>query len=173
MSDIFPSGYRDKVERYTRFLLMKGTGEESPEQHARLMATAHEAGNQLSKQFNVIERSGPESPGGPPYVYTIHDRLDLPTKLVFRTAKDSAGITIEDLLEVIVDRLEKFQAGKFPSGDNAVALAGVRSALTALYSRQIRFIVSDTEAEATKADPNYQKLEYELIQSEEKEKKPQ
>ena len=47
------------------------------------------------------------------------------------------GITHEILLAIVADRLESFQAGKFPSTYNEVALAAVKAALASLKQRTI------------------------------------
>jgi hypothetical protein len=45
------------------------------------------------------------------------------------------GITQEALLAIVIDRLEAFQAGPFPSAENADALAHCQLALEALQTR--------------------------------------
>jgi len=45
------------------------------------------------------------------------------------------GVTQEALLAIVIDRLESFQAGPFPSDQNAVALDHVKAALWHLKER--------------------------------------
>jgi hypothetical protein len=45
------------------------------------------------------------------------------------------GVTNEMLLAIVIDRLESFQAGPYPSGYNEVALLSCRAALAALHER--------------------------------------
>lgn len=45
------------------------------------------------------------------------------------------GCTNEDLLIILIDRLEHFQAGPFPCEENQKALIACRKALNALHSR--------------------------------------
>ena len=45
------------------------------------------------------------------------------------------GVTQEALLAIVIDRLEAFQAGPFPSAENADALAHCQFALGALQTR--------------------------------------
>jgi len=45
------------------------------------------------------------------------------------------GVTHEALLAIVKDRLEAFQAGPYACDDNAVALASIDNAITALHTR--------------------------------------
>lgn len=62
---------------------------------------------------------------------------------------ESAGITNEALLAIVKDRLEGFQAGKFPCQENEDALAGVNHALKYLHKRTLDRIARGVESKAT------------------------
>jgi len=55
------------------------------------------------------------------------------------------GVTNEALLAIVRDRLECFQAGPFPSQENATALAGINNALRALQQRTLKRIARGVE----------------------------
>lgn len=57
------------------------------------------------------------------------------------------GITNEALLAIVIDRLECFQAGPFPSQDNATALQNAREALRALQKRTMARIRRGVEGQ--------------------------
>lgn len=50
------------------------------------------------------------------------------------------GVFDDDLLAIVQDRMEAFQAGPFACGENAAALAGIRAAREALGIRVARRI---------------------------------
>jgi len=58
------------------------------------------------------------------------------------------GVTHEALLAIVADRLESFQAGPFPSQENATALQNVHEALRALHKRTQNRIRRGVEGQA-------------------------
>jgi hypothetical protein len=84
----------------------------------------------------VIDGTGP---GGAPHEYEIAPPMGARTRLSFQNGPINEvgvnGITHEALLVVLIDRLEKFQAGPFPCYENAAALMHCRAALRELQDR--------------------------------------
>lgn len=60
------------------------------------------------------------------------------------------GVTQEALLAIVIDRLESFHLGLFPSDENQLALEKAREALHWLQIRTVRRIVRGVEGQ-TKA----------------------
>jgi hypothetical protein len=89
---------------------------------------------------NVAALDGPNESGAA-HLYAINGDPD--TRVQFqkgpRKAEDSTpGIFDDDLLAIIQDRLEGFQAGPFACKDNGDALIAVRAARGALAKRVAR-----------------------------------
>jgi len=61
---------------------------------------------------------------------------------------ENSGATNEALLAIVKDRLEGFQAGKFPCQENEDALAGVNHALKFLHLRTLKRIARGVENQA-------------------------
>ena len=61
---------------------------------------------------------------------------------------ESPGVTNEALLAIVKDRLEGFQAGKFPCQENEDALAGVNHALRFLHKRTLDRVARGVESQA-------------------------
>jgi hypothetical protein len=59
------------------------------------------------------------------------------------------GLTHEALLAIVIDRLEHFQRGPFPSDDNDAALHGCRGALKRLQKRTRERIARNVEGVST------------------------
>ena len=63
---------------------------------------------------------------------------------------DVNGCFIEDLLNIVVDRLEGFQSGDFPCRENALALTKIQEALHWLNHRTSDRIERDVEGKYVK-----------------------
>lgn len=77
--------------------------------------------------------------GGANHIYEVTGHPSDPLLIEFQNGpiaeKGVNGVTQEVLLAVVIDRLESFQAGPFPSKDNANALKHAKLALKALHNR--------------------------------------
>lgn len=77
----------------------------------------------------------------PPGVVLPSTRQQIGIDLPMHTGSPQAGltgVTIEALLAVCTDKLERWQAGDMPCDENSQALAGIQAALAALSHRTIR-----------------------------------
>ncbi len=79
------------------------------------------------------------APGNAPQEYRIHVEnvggytgYNVPIKFI---NLEENGITNESLLAIVIDRLERFQAGDFACQDNHVALIHLNEAMTQLHRR--------------------------------------
>lgn len=97
--------------------------------------------HQLNGANNALQIHAIDQPGagGANHVYEITGYPDDPLRLSFQNGpiaeKGVNGITQEALLAVVIDRLESFQAGPYPSKDNENALKHARLAMKALHNR--------------------------------------
>jgi hypothetical protein len=80
--------------------------------------------------------------------YSGADGLDVLVPIHF-VSLESPGVTNEALLAIVKDRLEGFQAGKFPCQENEDALAGVNHALKFLHKRTLDRTARGVESKAT------------------------
>lgn len=79
--------------------------------------------------------------------YSDADGLDVLVPINF-VSLELPGVTNEALLAIVKDRLEGFQAGKFPCQENEDALAGVNHALRFLHKRTMDRIERGVENQA-------------------------
>ena len=79
--------------------------------------------------------------------YSGADGLDVLVPINF-VSLELPGVTNEALLAIVKDRLEGFQAGKFPCQENEDALAGVNHALRFLHKRTMDRIARGVESQA-------------------------
>ena len=90
--------------------------------------------------------------GGAPALYTVWDRLAKLTPLIVKfqegNPKDGInGVTHEALLAIVIDRLEHFQRGPFPSEESNRALIACRAALSHLHMRTSERIARGVEGQ--------------------------
>jgi hypothetical protein len=104
-----------------------------------------DGGGVLNSPLHLFARQGPglESPGGAPLVYvwgveTAEGLVQL-GQVTFQDGPIADGVpnggSNEVLLAIVLDRLQAFQAGKFPCVENEQAIGAVQVALRALTSR--------------------------------------
>lgn len=88
-----------------------------------------------------IARADEPGPGGAYHQYAILCPGEKPwgRRIIFQKGPVGEagpnGLTIESLLAICIDRLECFQAGPYPCGENANALLDLRRALLMLNAR--------------------------------------
>lgn len=116
----------------------------------RREVTHHRSG-QADLHQNIVIMAGEPGLGGASTEYSVRmkdgdmgfdiARLTFQTKCV-ETPDQIDGLTNETLLAIVQDRLEGFQAGKYPCPENESALVNVKMALHQLHQRTHRRIAS-------------------------------
>lgn len=95
-----------------------------------------------SKRFTKVMVKDEPSFGGACHEYEI-ETIEVPTKIVGQISFQKGAIKEhgvngchqEDLLAIVIDRLESFQKGDFRCRENAIALTKIQEALMWLDSR--------------------------------------
>lgn len=96
---------------------------------------------QKRNNLNTVFRTDEKGPGGGYHDYSIVDDTGVRrARILFQKgprndpdARD--GVTDQDLLEIVRDRLKAFQAGSLPSRETACALTHIEEALMWLNKR--------------------------------------
>lgn len=99
---------------------------------------------QKQNKLNTVYRIDQRGPGGAFHTYRIFSNDEdsaLLAEINFqkgpRNAPDAIrGVTDEDLLEIVRDRLASFQKGALPTRENACALTHIEEALMWLNKRK-------------------------------------
>lgn len=100
---------------------------------------------QKQENLNIVERRGESGPGGAYHEYLISyldDDSDMCNAGYLKFQKgprhlkgSQHGVTDQDLLEIVRDRLTCFTQGNMPSRETAIALTHVENALLWLNKR--------------------------------------
>lgn len=110
--------------------------------------TSHVVEGDDKPQITITAADDP-GPGGANHLYRIggltaqHPACAGPTESFFLHFQHGGvqdvggwnGVSMEALLAICADRLEAFQAGPFPSQENATALHNVQEAMRSLHKR--------------------------------------
>lgn len=97
---------------------------------------------------------GSENAGGMPTEYLLQYRGDKALVLRFQNGdprQEVNGVTNEQLIATVIDRLECAQRGPFACADNKEALHDLQDALGRLMARTDRRIAAGTEGTSTPA----------------------
>lgn len=97
--------------------------------------------NELEKSLVVIALDEPGS-GGAHHEYEVHLANKIVTKVSFQNGPISSpeqmnGVTNEALLAIVIDRLECFSKGPYPSRETSLALTKLQEALHWLNHRTL------------------------------------
>jgi hypothetical protein len=124
-------------------------------------------GDLAQNQLRILAVDEPGA-GGAQHAYVVggfdsatnpsRDTLDQPPEFGFSILFQNGpikeagvnGVTQEALLAVVIDRLAAFQAGPFPSDENAAALGYCELALKALHTRTRERLARGVEGTMTK-----------------------
>ena len=105
-----------------------------------------------SKRFTKVEVLDEPGAGGACHEYKI-TTLEVPTKIVGQISFQNGpikeagvnGCHQEDLLAIVIDRLQDFQKGEFRCRENALALTKIEEALFWLQARTAKRLMKGIE----------------------------
>jgi len=82
------------------------------------------------------------------YEVEFHDGRLMTVPFHHGEGVDPLGVSMEALLHVVMDRLERFQDGEHPAPENQRAIEFIEQALLALRNREARVAAEADEAKA-------------------------